>query len=176
MIHFCIFGGHEGELSPEKRVYICIFGGSELRLPTIARQVVDQHRRVQGVERSPSQCFFLTVFGGTTLKAPTLVEEYVDLLNAQRSGAIPPREWDTALAQLAAGRGLTTSSFTLFGGFESCELPSEDKELNDLALQRQLGQIPEPAVNSLMLAIGQGGPQRFAAVRNAVNSTFAARG
>ena len=47
-------------------------------------------------------------------------------------------------------------------------LPSEDDELEDLALNRHLGYITEQASELLMQAIGQRGSSRGAVVRQAI--------
>lgn len=164
MAHFCMFGGHEGVLSSDGSVYITVFGGSDLRRPPLARQIAERRLRGGG----SSESYFLTLFGGTSLIWPTLAEEFLALRDAVRNGALGLAEWDQWVGR-GDGRGpLTTHSLTLFGGYEGDTLPAEDKELDDLTLQRHLNQIPEAAMQTLMLAIGQRGAQRLAAVRHAV--------
>ncbi len=167
MIHFCIFGAHEGELSPDKRVYVTIFGGCDLKRPTIARQIIELRRRGNSAEAAPLRVF-ITLFGATELKAPTLCEEYLDLQDGLRAGLLTLEEWDRAVAQVGVASSLRVSSFTMFGGFGSNELPSEDEELDRIALNNHLGQIPETAGKALMMAVGQDGSQRPAAVRQAI--------
>jgi hypothetical protein len=163
MAHFCMFGGNEGVLSADGSVYITVFGGSDLRRLPLARQIAE--RRLRG--GAAAESFFFTLFGGTSLIWPTLAEEYLALRDAVRSGTLSLTEWDQCVGRGDGHGPIQTHSLTLFGGFEADTLPGEDKELDDLTLQRHLGHIPEPAVQTLMLAIGQRGAQRLAAVRHA---------
>jgi hypothetical protein len=55
----------------------------------------------------------------------------------------------------------------MFGGFDERAIPSEDDEVDSLALQRQLGNIPDPAVQVLQYGIGQHGAERTATLRRA---------
>ncbi len=167
MIQFCMFGGHGGELSHDKRVYVTIFGACELKRPTIARQIIELRQRSNSGKAAPMR-FFITLFGGTEVAAPTLCEEYLDLQDGLRSGLLTLEEWDRTVAHVGVASSLRVSSFTLFGGFSSSELPSEDEELDRLALNHHLGQIPETAGKALMMAVGQDGSQRPAAVRQAI--------
>ena len=66
---------------------------------------------------------------------------------------------------------VSISSFTLMGGFSECELPSEDEEVDSLALQRHLGHIPESAGQILQYGIGRRGAERFATLRRALAAT-----
>ncbi len=164
MAHFCMFAGHEGVLSADGGVYITVFGGSDLRRPPLARHIAE--RRPRG--NAPSESFFLTFCGGTSLIWPTLAEEFLALRNAVRGGTLSLAEWDQWVGRGDGQGPLHTHSLTLFGSFEADTLPAEDKELDDLTLQQHLGHIPEVAVQTLMLAIGQRGAQRLSAVRHAV--------
>lgn len=172
MVNFSIFGGHEGQLSPDKRVYVTIFGGCDLRRPTMVRQVLELRRRTLAAVERPS-CFFLTLFGGVHLKYPTLAEEYTELFDALRSGTLTLEEWDRAAGQAAAGLAPRVSSLTVFGGLGSEDLPDDDAELEALALQRHVGAIPPAVAEMLMLAIGHGGAQRISAVRFAAAAALA---
>jgi hypothetical protein len=172
MINFCIFGGHEAQLSPEKRLYVTIFGGCEVKRTTAVRQIVE-YREVARNGRPPTACFVLTIFGGTEIAAPTLADEYLDLLEAVRSGSLTFDEWDRAMPRIAR-LGPHVASFTLFGGMSADQLPSEDQELDGIALQRHLGTIPPDAAQILTLAVGTAGAQRLAAVRQAVAHTLSA--
>ncbi|MCG3128637.1 MAG: hypothetical protein CHACPFDD_03526 [Phycisphaerae bacterium] len=169
MIHFCIFGGHEGMVSSDNRFYVTIFGGSELRVPTVARQIIEA-RRGERSEKPSRRCIFITIFGGTSLRAPTLAEEYLELNDALRSGAITLSDWDLAVGRLGARQSIRYGSFTFCGGFEGNELPSEEEELDGLALNQHLGQIPESIGKLLMLGVGQKGVSRPAIVRQAIAS------
>ncbi len=173
MAHFCMFGSNDGQLVPGRDFYITIFGGSDLKRLPAASQIAELRQR-PAYDRSSSQYAFCTLFGGTTLSWPTLAEEYLALRDALRAGTITLDDWDRSLARPGGPGPLRVLSFTLFGGFDGELLPREDKELDDLSLQRHLGQIPESAVQILMLAIGQTGVQRLAAVRQAVATTLSA--
>jgi len=170
MVHFCVFGGHSGELAPGRRVYVTLFGGCELKRPTLAKQVLEMRSR-GGVQQAPrGQHVFITICGATELKVPTLAEEFIDLQDALTSGLIKPEEWDWAVSQLAAVETRSVGSFTLFGAFESSTLPEEDEELDALALSSYVGRLSEAAVQMLRLGVGQSGSNRSAVVRQAVAS------
>lgn len=171
MFHFCIFGGHEGELNPNKRVFVTVFGGCELRRPTLARQLVMARR--QGGNRVDGGAFFLTLFGGTELTVPTLTEEFLDLQEAVRAGLLTVEEWDRHVAQFGLYDHRSYASFTAFGGFDSEALPEEDAELDRLALARHVGAVPDRSADVLMLAVGGRGPQRSQAVRHAYAAALA---
>ncbi|TWT40372.1 hypothetical protein RAS1_40800 [Phycisphaerae bacterium RAS1] len=172
MINLCIFGGHGGQLGSTKRIFVTVFGGCELKRPTLARQIIDMKRA--GVENlRPKTYFFLTLFGGTSIKSPTLAEEYIALQDALRAGLLTTAEWDRAVGHIAALDGFEAASLTLFGGFDTNELPTEDEELDALAVQRQIGNIPSSVTDTLMLAIGQGGAQRPAVIRRATGAAIA---
>lgn len=172
MIQFCIFGGHDGRLSTDPyKLYFTMFGGCKLQMPTIASQIL-------AIQRSRSQLttrrmFFVTIFGATEIQLPTLVEEFFDAMHAMQSSAIEPAEWDRLAAQLTADDGLRIGSFTLFAGFDSTEMPSEDQELDRIALAYQLGQINDATRQALMLGIGTRGPQRVGAIRMALSPAYA---
>lgn len=169
MIHFCIFGGHEGMINSDNRLYVTLFGGSELRVPTVARQIIEA-RREGRTDKSSHRCYFITIFGGTALRAPTLAEEYLELSEALRSGMITLQDWDLAVGRLGARESIRYGSFTFCGGFEGNELPSDDEELDGLALNQHLGQIPDSVGKLLMLGVGQKGLSRPAIVRQAIAS------
>lgn len=168
MIHVTIFGGHEGHLQPEKRFYLTVFGGCELKRPTIARQLFAKRQtgRELHVENKP---FFLTLFGSAGTKAPTLAEEFIDLREMISSGLLAPADWERSMVELGHSPG-AVASFTIFGGFDECELPSETEEIDSLAVQRHLGNIPENAGQVLQYGIGQQGAERTATVRRAVQT------
>ncbi len=164
MIQFCIFGGHEGMLAPSGRLYVTIFGGCELTKPTFARLLAAQRR---GESSGRNWSFFLTLFGATELKCPTLVDEYLDLISAVRSGLLTFEQWDQSTALLNDTRDQYYTSFTLFAGLSVDELATEDQELDAIALQRHLQQLPDGAASVLMMAVGQRGARRLQAVRQA---------
>ncbi|MFH1748824.1 MAG: hypothetical protein ABIG44_17460 [Planctomycetota bacterium] len=171
MIHLCLFGGQGGQIGDGRKVYMTLFGGCEVRRPTVARQLVEaqQHGQTNSTTTGP---FFITFFGGTSVKAPTLAQEYLDLQDALRSGILTMDQWDRTIARVF-GQFRPLGSLTLFGSFDGDELPSEDEELDDMALNRHLGQIPDDAVDLLMPAVGQRGATRTASVRQALASTLA---
>jgi len=173
MIHFCIFGSQEGTLSAEKRAYVTLFGACELRQPTMAKRILEERQLRTAGRATIRQSFFLTMFGTTSVKLPTLAEEYLDLQEAMRSGALSVGEWDAAMAQLSAESG-NYASFTAFGAFEAAELPSEKEEVEGLALNRHLGHIPDEAGKTLELAVGSGGSQRAAVIRQALGRSLPA--
>jgi hypothetical protein len=169
MIHFAIFGGQSGPISPDRKVYVTLFGGCELKRPTIARQLLEA--KAGGIPLTETRFhYFITIFGGTEIRAPTLAEEYCDLHAALRSGQLSIDEWDRAVAQLGGSSATRYGSFTAFGGFEADKLPSEDDELDGIALSHHLGQMSEDTGRLLMLAIGQPSAQRPSAVRRALEA------
>jgi hypothetical protein len=167
MFQVCAFGGYEGRLLPTKRVLITLFAGAELHRPTLARRLLACRRRqVEAVP--PHRLVVLTLFGGTELKWPTLAEEFLDLREAISSGAISLAEWDPLMGDLSRMEDEAIFSLTLFGAFEETALPSEDAEVDALAVQRHLGNIPESAGKVLEYAIGQPEPSRRAVLRQAL--------
>ena len=107
--------------------------------------------------------------GATEINAPTLAEEFIDLQELLRSGELRMDDWERHAAD--AGRSdVSISSFTLMAGFSECELPSENEEVDSLALHRHLGNIPESAGAVLQHGIGQRGAERRATLRRAVET------
>jgi hypothetical protein len=84
-----------------------------------------------------------------------------------QSGALSMNEWDHYMAELDKS-GQDIFSFTLMGGFEECELPEENEEIESLALQHHLGNISERAVHALKYAVGRRDSERRAAIRRAL--------
>ncbi len=166
MIHVTIFGSHEGQLQTEKRFYLTLFGACELKRPTVARLLLEQ-RQVPGNPRTDRKPFFLTLFGAAGFKAPTLAEEFIDLREMISNGLLPREDWGRCLAELGQTEG-AVASLTMFGGFDEWDLPSEDEEIDSLAVQRHLGNIPENAGQVLQYGIGQRGGERTATVRRAI--------
>ncbi len=171
MLHLCLFGGHGGQLSNERRIYLTMFGGCDLRWPTLAKQLIEFIQRGTGQPR-PFGHVFITLFGGTDITAPTLAQEYLDLQSALRSGQVSLADWDRNIVRLgdSAQRG---ASLTLFGGYSGDELPSEDQELDELALNRHLGYLNDETSELLMRGVGQRGSSRAAVVRQAVATALA---
>ena len=167
MVHFCIFGAHEGRLTTGRKLYVTVFGACELTRPTIAKQIVEMRRQDSRSLTRKAQ-FFVTIFGGTDLKSPTLAEEYVDLQDALSAGLIKLEEWDVGIAQITANDSYAVGSLTLFGAFCAAELPSENEELDAMALSNYAGRVPTSAVNMLQLGVGQGGSNRSAIIRQAI--------
>ena len=167
MIQFCIMGGYEGMIRPERKFYFTLMGGAELRRPTVARQILAQRQNAaQGLPKAPWQ-FFLTIMGGTEIISPTLAEEFIDLREMVQSGSLSMSDWDQAMADLTR-TDVSVGSFTLMGGFSENTLPSEDQEIESLALQRHLGNISDRATEVLQYGIGQRNSERRATLRRAV--------
>ena len=177
MLKVTIFAGHDGQLPMDRCVYLTLFGGCDLTRPTIARQILarrqaEQQRRNQPATTAPgwSKPVFITIFGGVDINAPTLAAEFIDLREMLESGLLTLADWDRAMADLA-GTDSGVIAFTIFAGFGECELPSEDAEVDSLAVQRHLGNIPESASQVLQYGIGQKDSERRATVRRAVLAT-----
>ena len=171
MFQVTIFGGHDGRLRYDKWFYLTLFGGVDLVRPTIAHQLIAkrqaQQDRIPIARRKP---FFLTIFGAVDIKSPTLAAEFIDLKEMLRSEQLTLEEWDRAVANL--GRlDPGVASFTLFGGFDECGLPSENEEVDSLATQRHLGNIPESAGQVLQYGIGHDGAERHVTLGRAIRAT-----
>lgn len=167
MIHVTMFAGHEGQLSGSKFLYVTMFGGTELVRPTLARQILaarQQHGQDAVRRRRP---FVLTVFGGTSITSPTLAAEFLDLRELVQAGILRPGDWDRGLAEISRPED-TVASLTLFGGFEQNALPSEEQEIESLAIQTHLGNIDDSSRQVLMAGIGQKDAERQAVLRRAV--------
>lgn len=190
MIQITIFSGRQGPFRYDGTWYITVFGSCELIRPTIAREIMIA-RQLERVEASaqqqpsprnaygtmpaavqqhhPGRPFFFTMFGGTSVKHPTLAEELVDLQQLIRSGELTLNEWDSAMFAIAKLHQ-SCGSFTMFGGFDECELPDEDEEVNSLAMQCHLGNISEPSREVLQAGIGLRDSDRRAVVHRAVTA------
>lgn len=186
MPHFCLFAGSEAIMDPGGSVAITLFGGMTLKKPPLAHVLVEQTmrrsapaRRTFGADDHDPQPFIrinsgawsgnfvFTVFGGTEVRWPTLAEEFLALKEAVSGGLLTLADWDRALGR--GGAHITRiGSFTVCAGLEAYKLPPEDKEIDDLALQRHLGHIPPRVMDMLILGVGQLGVPRFATVRRAV--------
>lgn len=167
MFQICIMSGHEGIIRPEKMFYLTLMGGCDLTRPTIARQILARkEQQRQGMIEPPRQ-FFFTLMGGVQINSPTLAEEFLDLRELVRGGAMSMSEWDAALADISRFE-ISVASFTLMGGFDDGQLPAEAKEIDSLALQFHLGNIPEPSLRVLQMGIGQKDAERRSTVRRAL--------
>jgi len=166
MIQVTVFSGHEGLLRNDRLFYLTLFGGCDLVRPTVARQILarSRERRDMVPMRRP---FFLTIFGGVDIKAPTLAQEFLDFREMLHSGLLQLDQLDGWLAELQDSDG-SVGSFTLFGGFDECALPTENEEIDSLGVQRHLGNVSEEACRVLQLGIGQRGSERRATLRRAV--------
>jgi len=102
-----------------------------------------------------------------------LADEYLTLLDGVRIGALTLADWDAFAGRLGAEGPEYVASFTHFAELKADALPTEDAELDALALQRHAGRIPHVAVDCLMVGVGQAGARRLAAVRQAVAATLA---
>jgi len=186
MIHVTIFGAREGRLRHDGTIYFTLFGACELTRETLARQLV-MARRSQaggsewaapggsngatldwtGARPGSRKPFFLTVFGAAEIKSPTLAEELTDLQEMIRSGELTLADWERSVAHLGAHEG-SHSSFTIFGAFEECSLPSEDEEVESLAVQCHVGNISDSARQVLQTGIGQRDAERRAVLLRAL--------
>jgi len=193
MIQVTIFGGRDGPFRYDNTFYLTLFGACELTKPTLARQyMIARQHEAAGPTRQPqptfwekvealgssrrrhgvysTKPFFLTVFGAVAIKNPTLAEELVDLQELIRSGELSLEEWDRAMLTLSHLES-SCSSFTLFAAFNESELPSEDEEVNSLAMQCHLGNISEPSREVLQAGIGLKESDRRAVIHRAVVAT-----
>ncbi len=167
MLQLCVFGGYEGPLSAGKRCYFTLFGGCTLTRPTLARQLITARRAGRGPSPAP-QSIFITIFGGSCVKCPTLADEFVDLREAVNNGSLDLASWDTYMAELDRWHSAAIASLTLFGGFEESELPSEDEEIEGIALQRHFRTLGEESGRILEMGVGQGGSSRRTVIQQAV--------
>lgn len=169
MIQVTIFGGHEGQLRYDKWFYLTLFGGCDLIRPTIARQLLARREGDRQAIAPAKKPFFLTLFGGVDIKSPTLAEEFIDLKEMLAGGLLTMGDWERAVANLGRDEW-GVASFTMFGGFDETALPTEDEEIESLAAQRHLGNIPESAGQVLQFGIGQRGSERRATIHRAIQA------
>ncbi len=167
MIHLTIFGAHEGRLQPDKLIYVTLFGGCEVVRPTLARQLLAKRQAERDKRPTGRRPVFLTVFGASAIKSPTLAEEFIDSREMINSGLLAMADWERSMVELGRGDG-AVASLTIFGGFGECEIPSEDEEVDSLAVQRHLGNISACASETLQYGIGQHGVERCATIRRAM--------
>lgn len=167
MIQVTIFSGHAGQLRYDKLFYLTLFGGCELIRPTVARQMLSQRQAERGQWAPGRKPFFLTIFGGVTIKLPTLAEEFIDLRDTMVSGMLTMEDWERAMGDPVRIESCI-ASFTVFGGFDECKLPSENQEIESLAVQRHLGNISDQAGQLLQYGIGLQESERRATLRRAV--------
>ncbi len=167
MFKITIFGGYEGRLQNDNSFYLTVFGGCTLVQPTIARQLLLLRASQRGERPVMGRPYFFTLFGGVEIKSPTLSEEFIDLNEMVRSGELTLQDWDRSMVELARPESMY-ASFTMFAGFDECMLPEEDKEIESLALQCHLGNIPDSARHVLQTGIGQGGSERRAVLHRAI--------
>ena len=170
MIQATIFSGRSGELRLDNSFYLTFFGGFELHRPTIARQILVRRQAAHEHRSTVQRPFFLTIFGGGTIKCPTLAAEFIDLKETIAGGLLDMSDWDRAMADLSRADA-AFGSFTLFGGLDECKLPTEEEEIDSLAVQRHLGNISEDAGQVLQFGIGQSGSERNATLRRAIHAT-----
>lgn len=169
MFQICIMGGHEGVVRPEKRIYLTLMGACELKRATVARQILAARQQQQQGMTKPRWQFFLTIMGAAEIKCPTLAEEFIDLREMISSRALTMDDWDRAMADLTRS-DVTISAFTLMGGFAENVLPSDDEEIESLAVQRHLGNISENEGEVLQYGIGRRDVERRATLRRAVTA------
>lgn len=169
MVQVTIFSGYDGPFRQDKLFYITLFAGCDLMRPTIARQTLTRKQAGQDNRTPPRKPFFLTIFGSVDIKVPTLAEEFMDLHQMISAGALTMADWEHSMTEFAQSEH-SVSSFTLFGGFNECKLPSENQEIDSLALHSHLGNISQSAGQILQYAIGQPEVERTATIRRAVQS------
>ena len=167
MVQVCIMSAHEGRMKPEKKFYLTIMAGQELVRPTLARQLLSWRNQQRDPEAGMQRQYFLTVMGSVEIKCPTIAEEFIDLREMIASNALNMEDWDRAMTDLSRG-DLFVASFTLMGSFEENTLPTEAEEIEALAMQRHLGNIPERASQVLQLGIGQRETERRSTLRRAM--------
>ena len=172
MFQVTIFSGRSGELRMDNSFYLTLFGGFEFTRPTVARQILARRKAQQEghLPGRPVRPFFLTIFGGGSIKSPTLAAEFIDLKETISGGLLDFGEWERAMGELGRNEPIF-GSFTLFGGIDEGTLPSEEQEIDSLAVQRHLGNIPESAGQVLQYGIGQRGSERTATLRRAIQAT-----
>jgi hypothetical protein len=166
MFHICAFGGG-GELEPGTQFYFTIFGGTERRRPTLAKMIAWQ----RSGERLGGMSFFLTLFGGVEVRTPTLAEEYSELQAGLRSGAFTLAEVERVLS--SAQTAFRTGRITVFGYCDTAGLPTEDEELDGLALLRHTGTLSSAGEQALVLGIGRAGAHRVGILRAALQARAA---
>lgn len=170
MIQVTVFSGRSGELRMDNSFYLTLFGGFELTRPTVARQILARRQAQRQGHLPGPRPFFLTIFGGGVIKCPTLAAEFIDLKETLSGGLLDMSDWKAAMGDLDRN-GPIFGSFTLFGGLDESKLPSEEQEIDSLAVQRHLGNIPESASQVLQYGIGQGGSERTATLHRAILTT-----
>ncbi len=171
MWQLCVFGGYEGPFEADRRGYLTVFGGSELTRPTLARRFVQARQRANQPARSSPRCVVFTMFGGTDIKAPTLADEYLDLRSLLDAGTLSLDDWDRDLARVRTAAEGGVVSLTLFGGLDENALPDEETEIDALAMQRHLGNIPPGAGSVLEMGVGMAGAKREAIIHRAVSES-----
>ena len=167
MFQINMFSFFRGRLGANRRIVFTMFGGCELHRPTLARQLLSA-RHHSADERSARRHAAITIFGSTEIKAPTLAEEFLDMREAIGGGALPPDALDRLAGGAAGQEDNSVFSLTLFGALNEAELPSEDEEVDSLALQRHLGNISDSAAQFLQLGVGQSDAHRRAVVHQAI--------
>lgn len=167
MLRFCMFGGYEGPLTPDHRCYVTLFGACELKAPTLARRLIAVRHGETRQARNARQVF-VTLFGSTEIKSPTLAEEFIDLKEAVRGGLLDLDRWEQYVAELETVQSRSFLTFTLFGALSETELPSEDEEVESLALQRHFGNIGEDSGRLLEMGVGQAGVNRRTVLHGAL--------
>ena len=166
MVQVTLFSGHEGRLRYGNQFYLTLFGGCEVMRPTLASQILVDAEDRETRRRTPSP-FFLTIFGGAEIKCPTLAEEFIDLREMLMNRRHDVPDWEKSIS-LVGREGGAVGSFTLFAGFDECALPSENEEVDALAMHRHLGNLSDAAGQVLQCGVGQRNAERYATVRQAV--------
>ena len=169
MLQLCVFSEYEGPLSREKKCFLTVFGTSRLNRPTVARQLIAAQAEKNGKAATPKM-IFLTLFGSTSIKCPTLAEEYLDLQQCVENGSLRLGDYNSYISELDQFQSNSLISLTLFGVFAEHSLPTEDEEVEGLALQRHFGNISDDSGHILELGVGRGGAHRNSVVFQAMQA------
>ncbi|GJM23989.1 MAG: hypothetical protein DHS20C16_04040 [Phycisphaerae bacterium] len=169
MLQLCAFGGYEGPLSREKKCFLTVFGSSDLNRPTVARQLMAARSQKEG-KTPASKLIFLTLFGSTSIKCPTLAEEYLDLQQCVENGSLELGDYKNYITELDQYQSSTMMSLTLFASLAEHTLPTENEEVEGLALQRHFGNISDDSGHILELGVGRSGAHRNSVVYQALQA------
>ncbi len=170
MLQACIMSGLESDLSSDSKFYLTLMGGCELRAPTIAKQILANRNKPTGNRAFTVTQTFITLLGSTEIKVPTLAQEFLEYRDLMQCGSLSLGDWDRLAGEL--GRiDVKVVTFTIMGGYCEDQLPSDDEEIDSLALQTHLGNIHEAASEILKHGIGQRGAERRAILRRALVAT-----
>ena len=160
-----ILSGGEGQFLYERRVYLTLLGNCTLAGPTFAQRILATRKASDG--QTLEQPHFVTILGAVSIKCPTVAEEYIHARELLSNGSLTLAEWDRVAGNMEA-TDIAPSGVTLLGGFNANELPTENEEVDALAMHRHVGNISPEAFEVLKLGIGQRFAQRRATIRRAL--------